>query len=67
MAVGTVGYDELQGFFGDDLDGLESGQEVLIWADTHRKGIQGRAPDTDGSDGCSKPTGVDEVLSITLK
>lgn len=52
-----VGYSEL-GLFGGDM--------VEIWGDTHDKGIVDRAPDTDGTDGCSKPQGIDEVLKITL-
>ncbi len=49
-----------------DLDGVAAGDEVFIWADTHRKGIQDRAPDTDGDDGCSKPEVIGEVLVLTL-
>ena len=45
---------------------VQTGDTVLIWADTHKKGIKDRSPDTDGTDGCSKPTGSGEVLEITL-
>ncbi len=50
-----VSYDEL---------GLNPGDQVLVWADTQARGIVDRAPDTNDSDGCSKPTGSGEVLSL---
>lgn len=53
----TVSYAEL---------GLSSGDLVLVWADTQWHGIVDRAPDTNGTDGCSKPTGVDEVIGTVL-
>ena len=47
--------------------GLSGGDPVEIWADTHRKGIKDRSPNTvDEIDGCSKPQEADEVLQITL-
>jgi hypothetical protein len=49
-----------------DLDGVAAGDDVFIWADTHRRGIQDRAPDTYGDDGCSKPQLIGEVLVLTL-
>ncbi len=45
---------------------VQTGDTVLIWADTHKKGIKDRSPDTDDTDGCSKPTGVDEVIATVL-
>ena len=53
----TVSYAEL---------GLNPNDEVLIWADSHNKGIRDRAPDTDDLDDCAKPESVDEVLELTL-
>jgi hypothetical protein len=41
---------------------VEECNPIDIWIDTQKKGIQDRAPDTDGEDGCSKPTGPEEVL-----
>ncbi len=60
----TVGYDELTKN-GADLTG---GETVLIWVDTQHRGIQDRAPDTNGEDGCSKPQDADpdEVIEHTL-
>lgn len=48
--------------------GLDDDDDVEIWADVHvkRTGISDRAPDTDGFDGCSKPTGANEVIQHTL-
>ncbi|KKL61731.1 hypothetical protein LCGC14_2192370 [marine sediment metagenome] len=45
-------------------EGLSSGDDLEIWADTHKRGIQDRAPDT--LDPCSKPQAAGEVLEITL-
>ena len=61
----TVLYDELS-----EGGGVGDGTNVLIWADTHRKGIRDRAPDTgtgtgDPVDDCSKPEQLSEVLAIT--
>lgn len=50
-----VSYDEL---------GLYPGDQVLVSADTQARGIVDRAPDTNDSDGCSKPTGSGEVLTL---
>ena len=56
----TVSYADL-GLVGDGNDDVE------IWADTHKKGIQDRAPNTStgGADSCSKPESDNEVLQIT--
>lgn len=39
---------------------------IDIWIDAQNKGIQDRGPDTDHNDGCSKPTGEDEVLPFVV-
>jgi hypothetical protein len=46
--------------------GVSSGEVIHVWADTHKKGIKDRAPDTDDGDGCGKPEGEHEVLTHTL-
>jgi hypothetical protein len=48
--------------------GLTSGDTVLIWADTHDKGIVDRAPDTEiiSPNSCSKPERSEEVLTHVL-
>ncbi|MHC4198353.1 MAG: hypothetical protein ACYSRP_10735 [Planctomycetota bacterium] len=55
----TVTYAEL---------GLVSGDDVLVWADAHNKGIQDRSPDTlvTNGDSCSKPQELGETVAITL-
>jgi hypothetical protein len=56
----TVPYAEL---------GLVTGDDVLVWADTHNKGIKDRSPDTfvnGGDDICSKPQVLGETLAIVL-
>ena len=63
--VFTVLYSELS-----KGTGVGDNTDVLIWADTHRKGIRDRAPDTgtgtgDPVDDCSKPEQLSEVLAIT--
>jgi hypothetical protein len=45
-----------------DGTGIEECDPIDIWIDTQKKGIHDRAPDTYGEDGCSKPTGPEEVL-----
>jgi hypothetical protein len=50
---------------GDEID-VNPGDTVLIWADTQYKGIADRAPDTESSDGCSKPQNAGEVLTLLL-
>lgn len=51
----------------DDLDPeLMLDDTVFIWADTQRKGIIDRAPDTDDTDSCAKPEVEAEVLALTL-
>ena len=46
--------------------GLVSGDDVIIWCDTQRRGFVDAAPDRDGGDGCNKPETLDETLEITL-
>ncbi len=53
----TVSYSEL---------GLTSGDDVLLWVETHYIGMHERAPNTDSSDGCSKQQFSEEVISLTL-
>ena len=48
-----------------DLNVL-AGNTVAIWVDTQNKGIVDRAPNTDDSDGCSKPENENEVIEIEL-
>ena len=50
-----------------DLDPLLAlGDTVYIWADTRFKGINDRAPNTEGGDGCSMPEVEYEVLALSL-
>lgn len=49
-----------------DLMGRVSGDDVIIWCDTQRRGFVDAAPDRDGGDGCNKPETLDETLEITL-
>ncbi len=53
----TVTYKEL---------GLSSGDKVLLWVETSYLGIHERVPNTDSTDGCSKPELPKEVISLTL-
>ena len=53
----TVSYAEL---------GLTSGEDVLLWVETHYIGIHERAPNTDSTDGCSEHQFPEEVISLTL-
>ena len=53
----TVSYAEL---------GLTSGDNVLLWVETNYLGIQEHVPNTDSTDGCSKPQFSEEVISLTL-
>ncbi len=53
----TVSYAEL---------GLTSGDNVLLWAETNYIGIHERVPNTDSTDGCSKPQFSEEVISLKL-
>lgn len=46
--------------------GLTSGDDVLFWVETRYIGIHERAPNTDSTDGCSKPEFSDEVILLTL-
>ena len=39
---------------------------LYVWLDTQNKGIADRAPDTDGSDGCSKPEVGGEALPLVV-
>ncbi len=50
----------------DDGDNeAEAGDILLFWVDTHHRGIQDRAPDTEG-ESCSKPDECDEVIQHEL-
>ncbi len=51
-----------------DGDGneAEAGDILLFWVGTHHRGIQDRAPSTDGEDDCSKPDECDEVIQHEL-
>ncbi len=53
----TVSYAEL---------GLTSGDNVLLWAETNYIGIHERVPNTDSTDGCSKPQFSEEEISLKL-
>jgi hypothetical protein len=53
----TVSYSEL---------GLSSGDNVLLWIETNYLGIHERTPNTDSTDGCSKPELPNEVIPLTL-
>lgn len=59
----TVPYGDLTE---NDLSAIDPGDTVFIWADTQRKGIQDRAPDTDDGNGCAKPESTGEVLELVL-
>lgn len=48
------------------LDPQQGDTEVLIWADTQRKNLRDRAPNTDSGNGCSKPETLAEVLVLPL-
>jgi hypothetical protein len=50
----------------EDGSTLQECDAVDIWMDAQNKGKQDRAPDTDDSDGCSKPTGIEEVLPFVV-
>lgn len=45
---------------------LAIGDTILVWADTQDKGIVDRAPNTDDSDGCSKPEVTGEFVALVL-
>ena len=53
----TITYAEL---------GLSSGDKVLLWVETSYLGIHERVPNTNSTDGCSKPELPKEVISLTL-
>jgi type 1 fimbria pilin len=69
--VFEVAYEDLEvNASAGNLGGfLEAGDIVYIWVDTHHKGIQDRAPNTDTNgttDTCSKPQDCGEVIEHTL-
>lgn len=45
---------------------LDTGDTILVWADTQYKGIKDRAPDTNDSDGCGKPEVAAEYIELVL-
>jgi PKD repeat protein len=55
----------LESLVREDGSMVQECDAIDIWIDAHKKCIQDRAPDTNDSDGCSKPTGADEVLLFT--
>lgn len=57
ILIYTVSYVDLSLFAGDF---------VLLWVDTQYKGINDRAPTTEGGDGCSKPQVAGEVIEHQL-
>ncbi len=59
----TVNYSDLDG---SDSVALSTDDTVAVWVDAHDKGIADRAPDTDDSDGCSKPETANEVIEHML-
>jgi hypothetical protein len=50
----------------DDGSTVQECDAVDIWIDAQNKGKQDRVPDTDDSDGCSKPTGPEEVVEFAV-
>ena len=63
-----IGTDDLLTFSVNMLDfpGVLRNDTINVWLDTQYKGIRDRVPDTDGSDGCSKPEVVGEAIPLTV-
>ena len=65
LNVATEGADFIEWVVPYAALGVSGGDEILIWADAYRNGIQDRAPDTDRTN-CSKPNVLSEVLELLV-